>query len=167
LQVSSYDKKEEIDFTKPGTKVSANNLTFVNDSENLKADITKGLVKEAVYIGDTASLEMGKSVISGFNPAVILEDKININQESLEKIKFDNMYFNNCNGNIFVENNSNNEDLENWYGNNAFFNVYSKSNNTETFIDIKSDKKPDFRLRINKIIPTQSHLAKEDLGLDD
>ena len=97
---------------------------------------------------------MNKSVISGFNPAVLFEDKIIVNQENLEKIKFSDMYFNNCNGNIFVENNSNNEDLENWYGNSAFFNVYSKSDDYETFIDLNNERSPDFRLRINKIIAT-------------
>ena len=154
LQIASYDKIEEVDFTKKGTLVVANNITFLNDSENLMADIEKGLVKEAVYIAENAALDMNKSVISGFNPAVLLEDKIIVNQENLEKIKFSDMYFNNCNGNIFVENNSNNEDLENWYGNTAFFNVYAKSYNSETFIDIKNEKRPDFRLRINKIIAT-------------
>ena len=83
-----------------------------------------------------------------------LDEKINVNQNSLTDIKFTDMYFNNCNGNIFVENNSNNEDLENWYGNLAFFNVYSKSPNAETFIDFNNNKKPDFRLRINKIMAT-------------
>ncbi len=154
LQVMSYDKKEEVDFSKKGTSVLATNLTLVNDSENLQSDIDKGLVKEAVFIGENALLAMDKSVISGFNPAVLLEDKINVNQENLEKIKFANMYFNNCNGNIFVENNANNEDLENWYGNTSFFNVYAKSFNSETFIDLNNDKRPDFRLRINKILAT-------------
>lgn len=167
LQVASYDKKEEVDFSKKGTFVTAKNLTFLNETDNLKADIDKGLVKEAIYVGNSASLDMNKSVVSGFNPAVLLEETININQESLEKIKFANMYFNNCNGNIFVENNSNNEDLENWYGNTSFFNVYSKSNNVETFIDFANEKKPDFRLRINKIIASKDHLASEDLGIDN
>ncbi len=152
LRVASYDRKEDIDFSKKATSVVAKNLTFLNDSEDLENDIKMGLVKAAVYVGDYALLDMNKSVISGFNPAVILEDKINLNQENLEKIKFTSMYFNNCNGNIFVENNSNNEDLENWYGNSAFFNVYSKSSNAETFIDIRNERRPDFRLRINKII---------------
>ena len=62
------------------------------------------------------------------------------------------MYFNNCNGNIYKENDSNNADLENWYGNRSFFNVYSKSTDAETFIDVKNVRRPDFRLRINKII---------------
>ncbi|MCK5401913.1 MAG: hypothetical protein KAJ28_09800 [Flavobacteriaceae bacterium] len=154
LLVASYDKKEEVDFTKKMTLVVAKNLTLVNDSKDLEYDINLGLVKEAVYVGENASLDMNRSVVSGFNPAVILEDKIQVNQENLEKIKFSNMYFNNCKGNIFVENNSNNEDLENWYGNSAFFNVYSKSLNSETFIDLTNKKRPDYRLQIDKIIAT-------------
>lgn len=150
--ISSYDKKEDIDFNKKGTFVMATNLTFVNVSENLEADIKVGLVKEALYVAQDASIEMSKSVISGFNPAVVLDKKTFINDKSLEKIKFSEMYFNRCKGNIFTEHNSNNEDLENWYGNRVFFNVYSKGTDAETFIDLKNDKLPDFRLRINKII---------------
>ncbi|MDO5980751.1 hypothetical protein [Flavivirga spongiicola] len=157
LQVTSYDKKEEVDFTKEGTKVVAKNLTLLNNSTDLSTHIKMGLIKEAVFIGENASLDINKSVISGFNPAVILDDKITINQENLEKIKFVDMYFNNCNGNIFKEYNSNNEDLENWYGNRSFYNVYAKSQNSETFIDLKNKKRPDFRLRINKIIAANSN----------
>jgi len=152
LLIKSYDKKEEVDFSKKGTSVIAQNLTFINKSEDLKSDVKSGLVKEAIFVAENASLEMEKSVISGFNPAVLLDENIVINQENLEKIKFINMYFNNCNGNIFTEYNSNNDDLENWYGNSAFFNVYSKGTDTETFIDFESKKRPDFRLRINKIL---------------
>ncbi|MDO5969033.1 hypothetical protein Q4Q35_04360 [Flavivirga aquimarina] len=152
LEILSYSKKEEIDFTKKGTTVLAKNLTLLNSSNDLNEHIKLGLIKEAIFIGESASLDINKSVISGFNPAVILDDKIMINQENLEKIKFVDMYFNNCNGNIFKEYNTNNEDLENWYGNRSFYNVYAKSQNSETFIDMKSEKRPDFRLRINKII---------------
>ncbi|WP_299554306.1 hypothetical protein [Seonamhaeicola sp.] len=162
VKVLSYDKKEEVDFSKKGTLLVAKNLTMLNDSETLKEDIEKGLVNEAVYIGEGASLDMNKSVISGFNPAVILDDRISINQANLEKIKFTDMYFNNCNGNIYVNNNSNNDDLENWYGNAAFFNVYSKSPNGETFIDITNQRRPDYRLRINKIIA----INKPDINKD-
>tara|TARA_R110002111_G_scaffold26293_2_gene57025 strand:- start:1277 stop:2602 length:1326 start_codon:yes stop_codon:yes gene_type:complete len=163
LYVASYENKEDVDFTKKGTKVIASNLTLVSDSNNLNADIEKGLVKEAVFINENASLEMNQSVISGFNPAVLLAERIVINQTNLEKIKFSNMYFNNCNGNIFTEYNSNNEDLENWYGDSAFYNVYSKSSNSETFIDSNNDKKPDFRLRINKIKASQTQVASEKI----
>ncbi|MFB9055580.1 hypothetical protein ACFFU9_02385 [Mariniflexile ostreae] len=156
LQVISYDKKDEIDFTKKGSFVEVQNITLLTESDNLKSDIERGLVKEAIFIGQNASLDMSKSVVSGFNPAVLFEESIMVNQENLEKIKFTAMYFNNCDGNIFVENNYNNEDLENWYGNSAFFNVYSKSDDSETFIDLKNPKRPDFRLRINKIIATST-----------
>lgn len=152
LLIKSYDKKEEVDFSKKGTSVVAHNLTFINKSENLKLDVESGLVKEAIFVGENTSLEMEKSVVSGFNPAVLLDENIIVNQENLDKIKFVNMYFNNCNGNIFTEYNSNNEDLENWYGNRAFFNVYSKGDDAETFINIESKKRPDFRLSINKIL---------------
>ncbi len=164
LQILSYDKEEEVDFSKSGTFVVAKNLTFLNDSKNLETDIKMNLVQEAIYIGENTILDMNKSVISGFNPAVILDEKITVNQDNLERINFNAMFFNNCNGNIFVEYNSNNEDLENWYGNSAFFNVYSKGENYETFIETKSTKRPDFRLRINKIIA--SNEVDPDLRMD-
>jgi uncharacterized membrane protein len=151
VNVASYDKKEEVDFTKKHTFVKASNLTLVNNSENIEADIQSGLIKEALYIGENAAINFEKTVISGFNPAVLLSNKIEINQENLEKIKFEEMYFNACKGNIFTEFNENNEDLESWYGNRAFYNVYSKGNNKETFIDPSNDKLPDFRLRIGNI----------------
>ena len=157
MYIASYDNKEEVDFSKQGTNVNAENLTLINVSQNLTADIQVGLVKEALYLAENASLDMNKSVISGFNPAVILDNNIAINSKNLDKIKFSEMYFNNCKGNIFTAHNSNNEDLENWYGNRAFFNVYSKGSDTETFIDASNSKLPDFRLRINKIIASNDY----------
>lgn len=151
LNVLSYNKKEEVDFTKKHTLVTARNLTLVNNSENVKADIESGLIKEGVYIAENASIDFKKSVISGFNPAILLDKAININDANLKKVKLEQMYFNLCKGNIFVVNNSNNEDLESWYGNAAFANVYSKAENNVTFIDFMNDKRPDFRLRIGGI----------------
>lgn len=153
MEVMTYkDDKSDIDFSKKQTLVTATNLTLINASDNLDSEIKMGLVKEAIYIGEYASLDMSKSVVSGFNPAVLFENKIKINNENLDRIRFTEMYFNNCKGNIFIEYNSNNEDLESWYGNSSFFNVYSKGLDSETFIDLKNSKRPDFRLRINKII---------------
>lgn len=152
LDIASYNKIEEVDFSKKQTKVVASNLTLISNSENINADINSGLIKEAIYVGENTSLECSRTVVSGFNPAVLLDKKIEINEQNLKKIKFEQMYFNFCNGNIFTEFNSNNEDLENWYGNSIFSNVYAKSDNKETFIDIQNEKKPDYRLRIGKII---------------
>jgi len=158
MYIASYEQKEEVDFTKPGTVVEAENLTLVNVSDDLKYDISVGLVKEAIYVAKDAAINITKSVISGFKPAVIFDSKTIINSETLDNLKFSEMYFNNCDGNLFVENSSNNEDLENWYGNRAFFNVYSKGSDAETFIDLKNPKKPDFRLRINKILASSASL---------
>ncbi|WP_310594208.1 hypothetical protein [Flavobacterium sp.] len=156
LYARSYDKKEEVDFTKKLTSVTATNLTFVNNSQNFKSDIEQGLVREAVYVAENASVDFKRSVISGFNPAVVLDEKISVNDESLKKLKFQEMYFNLCKGNIFVENNTNNEDLESWYGNASFFNVYSQGENIETFIDPFNDKRPDYRLNIGKITASKN-----------
>jgi hypothetical protein len=151
LDIASYNKKEEVDFSKKKTLVIATNMTLANISENINSDMERGLIKEAVFVSENSSLQCKRTVISGFNPAVILDDQIEINNENLKKLKFEAMYFNNCKGNLFTENNTNNEDLENWYGQSAFFNVYSTGNNSETFIDFSNDRKPDFRLQLSKI----------------
>ena len=161
FNVSDYDVKDDTDFDKEQTFVAAANLTLINLSSDLKYDIKLGLVHEAIYIGADASFSLDTSVISGFNPAVILDDKININQESLSMLKFTRTYFNNCKGNIFRKGFSNNADIENWYGSRAFDNVYSNGPDSETFIDANNKSRPDFRLRINRII------ASNDLIEDD
>lgn len=155
IYVTSHVDATEVDLEKGRTTVDAQNLTLLNLSKTLEDDINVGLVKEAVYIDENASLTMGKSVISGFNPAVILDKGIRVTYENLKNIKFSEMYFNKCRGNIFTEDVSNNEDLENWYGNQSFFNVYSKGSDRETFIDPNNQDRPDFRLRINKIIASE------------
>jgi len=151
LEVKSYEKKNETDFTKKATLVIASNMTMLNDSENITADIQAGLVKEAVYLAENASLELKRSVVSGFNPAVLIDSKTEINEVNLKKIKFEEMFFNQCSGNIFTENKTDNTDLENWYGNSIFFNVYSHSDNKETFVDLYNAKRPDYRLQLGKI----------------
>ncbi|TRX37798.1 hypothetical protein FNW52_02560 [Flavobacterium sp. ZT3R18] len=150
LDVSSYVKKEEVDFTKKQTLVIATNLTLLNDSENIDTDIKAGLIKEGVYVSENSYLVLRKSVISGFNPAVVLDGKIEINDKNLKKIRIEEMYINFCKGNIFSEGIDNNEDLEGYYGNSVFFNLYSKTTNLETFNDFSNPKRPDFRLALSK-----------------
>lgn len=156
LNILAFDDKEDVDFSRAQTSINAKNLTLLNLSNDLTSDINVGLVNEGIFIGESASFAIDKSVISGFNPAVLMDEEIKINQENLERIQFTSTYFNNCNGNIFIKNQPNNADLENWYGNRAFTNVYSKGPDSETFIDANNSKRPDFRLRINKIIATSS-----------
>ena len=152
IQVNSYEKMSEADFSKKQTAVVATNLTMLNDSETLSQDIAGGLIKEGIYIAENTSLTVKKSVISGFFPAVILSDKIDTTVETnLKKIRFEETYFNNCKGNIFTEFNSNNTDLEDWYGQNKFQNLYESIENGEMFIDMKNLRDPDLRIKISKI----------------
>ncbi|MGJ8549661.1 hypothetical protein [Winogradskyella wichelsiae] len=152
LSVKSYDSKENADSSKKQTFVNAINLTLVNASNDLKYDMEIGLVKEAIFISTDVSFHINNSVISGFQPAVILDSRIPINNDNLAKIRFTRSYFNNCKGNIYRKGYSNNDDLESWYGSRAFDNVYSKGPDDETFIDSENSRYPDYRLRINKII---------------
>jgi hypothetical protein len=162
IYVSDYDVKDDTDFNKEQTFIAAANLTLINLSSDLEYDVKLGLVNEAIYIGADASFSLDTSVISGFNPAVILDENININQESLSKLKFSRTYFNNCKGNIFRNGFSNNADLENWYGSRSFDNVYSKGPDSETFIDANNKSRPDFRLRINRIIASNDLIDDDD-----
>ncbi len=151
IEIDSYERKEDADFSRKMTAVIAMNMTMLNDSNNLIQDLASGLVKEAIRIAENCSLTVKKSVISGFNPAINLDNKIAITDANFSKIKLQDIYFNNCKGNIFTENNANNEDLEDYYGNSLFSNVFSQGDNKETFIDIYNPKQPDFRLKIAKI----------------
>ncbi|RXR20981.1 hypothetical protein EQG63_03315 [Flavobacterium amnicola] len=152
MNVNSYDKKEEADFSKKLSSVVATNCTLVNTTENLAADITSGLVKEAVFVGDNTTFALKNSVISGFMPAVIIDDEVKPEAGGLKKIALSQLYFNYCKGNVFIENTTNNEDLEDYYGNPQFSNLYESTPNDVLFIDIKSaTKNPDFRVQIGKI----------------
>lgn len=161
MYLSSFDNLEHVNAIKKSTLVTAENLSLINVSDDLRSDISIGLVQEAIFIGEDVAFKIDKSVISGFKPAVILDDKIILNSENLEKIVFTRTYFNNCKGNIFKQDSANNEDLESWYGSRAFNNLYSKGPDTETFIKAGNARYPDYRLRVNKII------ASNDLFEDD
>ena len=76
--------------------------------------------------------------------------KLTQSKGGLKKIKFENVFFNLCKGNIFAENSTNNEDLEDHYGNPAFYNLYENTPNTELFIVSDEKKSPDFRVKVGK-----------------
>lgn len=162
LVVKSYDDKESADSTKKQTFLNAENLTLVNISEDLRSDIQVGLVQEAIFVGADVHFSINKSVVSGFFPAVILDEGIRLNTQNLEKIQFTRTYFNNCKGNIYRKGYTNNDDLESWYGSRAFDNLYSRGSDEETFIDAKDTRAPDFRLQVNKIIASNDFIDDDD-----
>ena len=163
MVVKSYNDKDESDISNRETTIEANHLTFVNVSEDILQDMEIGLVQEAIFIGNNTSFSINKSVISGFYPAVILDNTIKLNDANLSKIQFTKTYFNNCKGNIFKKDYANNDDLESWYGSSAFDNLYAKGSDKETFINVKSNSYPDFRLQVNRIIASNEfNKGKED-----
>lgn len=151
IRVNSYLNKEDSNFYDNETNVTVNHVTVLTDSKDIKTDLSMGLIREAVYVGNHTTFKMNNSVISGFSKAVLLGNDIKLNDENLNKIQFVNSYFNNCLGNIFIEDNTNNSDLEHWYGNPYFSNVYSKDDHKDIFIDTFG-KRPDYRLRIDNIV---------------
>ena len=50
MQLFSYDKSSEVDFTKKGTSVIAENITLFNWSEDLEADLDKDLILSLIHI---------------------------------------------------------------------------------------------------------------------
>ena len=156
LNVSSYDKREEADFAKKMSNVTVTNFTMVNNSKTFAEDLAQGLVKEAVFVHPNTDLSIKKSVISGFKPAIILDDEIAIETSNLAKIKLSQNYFNNCKGNIFSENSTNNEDLESHYGDPGFNNLYESIANDQMFLNVKGPKDFDFRIKVGKFAASTS-----------
>ena len=157
LNVASYDnKREEADFSRKLSNVVVSNFTMVNNSKTFSEDLAQGLVKEAVFVNPNTELTIKKSVISGFNPAIILDDEIAIETNNLAKLKLSQIYFNNCKGNIFSENTTNNEDLESHYGDPGFFNLYESIPNDQMFLNVKGPKDFDFRIKIGKFAASTS-----------
>ena len=157
MNVLSYDKLEESDFSKPMTNVAIMNSTLVNSTENLSSDIASNLVKEGIFIGNNAAFSLKRSIISGFKPAAVLAQDVKLDKSTFDKVQFKETYFNSCTGNIFVENVANNEDIEDYYGNVQFNNVYQSTDNKDMFLDIYNAKNnPDFRIKISNITASNS-----------
>ena len=150
MQVSSFIKKENTDFSKKATNVVATNITLVNESDDGSGN--NGLIREAIKINENALFTLKSSVISGFSPAVIFNASIEVKDENLKKINMLGVFINNCKGNIMTElGGVFNDDLEAYYSNPNFANLSAQSPPSEVFIDAKNDKTPDYRLKINKI----------------
>jgi hypothetical protein len=151
LELNAYVKKEDTDFSKKPTSIVASNVIFLNDSRELAAEIGMGLVKESIYVSEGTLLSFRKSVLNGFKPAVILDKNIETKPENFKKIKFEEMFFNNCTGNVFAENEANNEDIEDYYGQLSLSNVFDQKSNEDIYLDFKNPKTPDYRIQLSKI----------------
>jgi hypothetical protein len=146
ILIDSYEIASNANLNAKLTKVVAANITLVNEeNDNI------GLTKEAIYVRENCNLSLSNSIISGFKQCAIFESKIKVVYENLEKVKFDNVIFNNCNGYIESELVENNAALKNWYNNEKFLIQCSKTNNISFFMDNDVKKLPDFRMRQTNI----------------
>ncbi|MDN3672324.1 hypothetical protein QWY99_04530 [Flavobacterium branchiarum] len=147
FEIDSYDKIENSDSTKKLTKVIANNITLVNLEEN-----NQGLVREAAHIGENSYFTLSNSVISGFSPFVILQNKIGDGTVNLEKINLNGLIINSCQGGILSENTNFDSGIKNWYQNPSFSLEYTNKKNIELFTDINIKGNPDFRTNTNNTL---------------
>ena len=65
IEVDSYDKAENMDFSRKLTNVVATNVVLSNNEED-----TMGLVKEAISVNDKSTLTFDRGIITGFSSAI-------------------------------------------------------------------------------------------------
>lgn len=147
FEIDSYDKPENVDFTKKMTKINATNISLINMEEN-----NQGLVRESIYIKEKSSLSLSNSVISGFSPFILLDKKIEYLSANLARISLNNIIVNNCKGKIVSEAAEFNTEIDNWYNNDAFAIEYTKISKTELFSDVSLKSTPDFRVPVNSFV---------------
>ncbi len=155
LNVRSYYKKAEVDFSKKRTSLVAENLKLINSSKDLEFDMQSGLVKEGVYIGHYTLVNIDKSEILGFKPAIVFNDKIQTNQETLNKIGVTNTHFKSCLGNVSSIYSSKNGTLDNWYSKKEYANMISGKNSSKILIADAKKAEAD-----NKIARSKSVINK-------
>ncbi|EKT4498296.1 hypothetical protein SL054_000107 [Flavobacterium psychrophilum] len=144
FEVDSYDKLENYDLDRKLTKITANNITLINNEDN-----DQGLVKEAIYVKYDSFFELKNSVISGFNQFLLLENKAILNS-NLNKLKFENLVLNNCKAKVELETNTPDKLLEEWIANDSFNIITSNTERKKIFEESDIKKNPDFRLKDNK-----------------
>ncbi|SFA78108.1 hypothetical protein SAMN05660845_0506 [Flavobacterium swingsii] len=141
FEVDSYDKIENYDSERKLTKITANNITLINNEDN-----NQGLIKEAIYIKKDSFFELTNSVVSGFNQFLLLEDKALLNS-NLDKIKFQNLVLNDCKTKVELESSIINKTLEEWITNDSLKITTSHTDRKFLFVESDVKKNPDFRLK--------------------
>ncbi len=147
LEIDSYDKAENMDFSKKMTNIIANNLTLLNNEEN-----NQGLVREAIYIKDKSKLEIENCIISGFSSSILIGlDALN-KFKNIENINIKNSLINNCAKFFDCEDNTNVIDYDlqksTYFYNNQLNNIQNidlfNENNIKKNMDLRIKNIPNF-----------------------
>ena len=150
VTIKQFENRDITDFTKPQTNVSMTNFSMINESDG--EAVTKGLIKEAIYINDGCFFSLNKSIISGFETALFLSSNIALNPENINKIKLKKIFFNNCENNIISElGTTESQDLESMFAAAIYGNVYYKASATDIFNDPNNERTPDYRIKISGV----------------
>lgn len=145
VAVHNYILSGDTDPKKNSTEVQILNAKIANDSQEIEKDIQLGLIKEAVYVAAGTSLEIRKGLISGFNPAVLIDKDFVMTNENLLNIKIRETYFNSCKGMITSERLKDNAELKIKYESRGFNNNYTALKTNELFSG-NSGLNPDYRV---------------------
>lgn len=150
IHVKQFENKDFTDFSKPTTNVVINNFSIVNESEGQAG--TNGLVREAIFLNKDTKFSINKSIITGFESALLLSSDIELNEASLNKIKLQKVFINNCTNNITSQLGlTASSDLESYYSATILGNVYYKAQHADLFNDVSNEKTPDYRIKIGGI----------------
>lgn len=147
FEIDSYDKVENANLTKKLTNVKANNITFVNIEEN-----NQGLVREAIYLKENASLSFTNSVVSGFSTLALFGEKIALTPENFSKIALKNININRCKENLISEEIGFNGKLKYWPDPAVMEFEMTNTPIAEFFMSTDLKNNPDFRKKENQIV---------------
>ncbi len=142
FEIESFDKLENMDFSKKMTKIDASNITLVTNDDNYA-----GLVKEAIYIKDKSFLSFDKGIISGFSSGILIAESTLNKTKDIDTITFKDCMINDCETMFASEYHSNNINVD--IQNSSYFmnNFTSKISNIEMFREINVKKNTDFRYK--------------------
>jgi hypothetical protein len=149
LKLESYDSPQNMDYSKPFSKILASNITLVNTEAN-----EQGLVKEAISVSENTFLTVENSVISGFKSPILFGKNIKSTKEDLAKISLKNILVNDCKLAYETENRTSDFDS-------VFTSVFTtipnkietKSATIETlFIQSNIKEEADYRLKNNTVV---------------
>ena len=142
IEIDSYDKPENMDYSRKMTKIAATNVVLSNNEEN-----NEGLVREAIFIKDKSALSLDKCVVTGFNTAVLIDESSLNKVKDIESITIKDSTINFCT--TFFNCNYNSNTISTDFQNSGYFinNIVSTTDNLELFRDYNVKKNPDFRLK--------------------
>lgn len=147
FEIDSYDKVENANLTKKLTNVKASNITFVNIEEN-----NQGLVREAIYLKENASLSFTNSVVSGFSSLALFGEKITLTPENFSKITLKNICINRCKENLISEEFGFNGKLKYWPNPTVMEFEITATPIVEFFNSADLKNEPDFRKKESQIV---------------